>query len=154
MNKAIEQAGKELHACVVPWRQGCNLLLPGAVVAETLYHLEIIPLQHESKWIQGGVEWRGKAVPLVSFDTMTDIPAPVTDETRRVLICHTLSFHKEYAHIAIDFYRLPRMLFVDESTFSVVEEARETDRWPFVAKIDIRGSISYVLDMEKLCSLI
>lgn len=153
MNEAIDQSSRELHACVVPWREGASLLLPNAVIAETLYHLEIIPLANESSWIQGGVEWRGQTVPLVSFDGVPDLPARVTDETRRVLICHTLSFSEEHAYVAIDFFRLPRLVFIDESSFSVVEEGRETNDWPFVARIDVRGSVAYVLDMEKLCGL-
>ncbi|MBV1914727.1 MAG: chemotaxis protein CheW [Pseudomonadales bacterium] len=155
MTEAISQAARQLHAYYVPWRESCNLLLPATVVAEILYHLEIIPLEHDSPWVQGGVEWRGLTVPLVSFNEVDDIPAEAKGETRRVLICRTLSFNDRYAYVAIDFYRLPRMLFVDESSLVVLEEGMGSSEWPFVATVvDIRGNTIYVLDMEKLSNLI
>ncbi|MBL4583912.1 MAG: chemotaxis protein CheW [Pseudomonadales bacterium] len=154
MTESRQQNIRELHACVVPWREDCSLLVPGAMIAETLYHLDNSPLQHGSPWVDGGVEWRGQIVPLVTFDDVPDLPKKVTDETRRVLICHTLSYSNEHAYIALEFYRLPRLLFIDESSFSVVDESSASEVWPFVAKIDIRESIVYVLDMEKLCTII
>lgn len=154
MNEATNETARELHAYFVPWRDDCNLLLPASVVAEILYHLEIIPMEHHSPWVQGGVEWRGLTVPLVSFNDVADLPAEAIGETRRVLICRTLSFHEQYSYVAIDFYRLPQMLFVDESSLVVLEKGRDSLDWPFVATVDIRGNTVYVLDMEKLSQLI
>lgn len=160
MTELATQSIRELHACIIPWRSDCNLLLPGTIIADTLYHLDVVPFVHESDWVNGGVEWRGQTIPLISFDQVPGLPAPVEDENRRALICHTLSFNKQHAYIAIDFYRLPRLLFVDEASIEILEgpstnsAGDEDSSWPFFAKAEVRGSNSYILDMKKLCSLI
>ena len=154
MTEAIKQKKNEIQAYIVPWRVDCSLLLPTTVVAEVLQHMEVLPAATDTDWIEGEIRWQGLLIPILSFDAVAGIHAKVTNEKNRILICRSSSYSDTYPFVAINFYGLPRLVFLSESSLQVLENNDETDEWPFIAKVDIEGTVVYIPDIEKLCSLL
>ena len=154
MTEAIKQKKHEIQAYIVPWRVDCSLLLPTTVVAEVLQHMEVSPAATGADWIEGVIRWRGLLVPMLSFDAVAGIHPKVTNKKNRMLICRSSSYSDTYPFVAISFYGLPRLVFLSESSLQVLESDNETHEWPFIAKVDIEGTVVYIPDIEKLCRLL
>ncbi len=154
MSETTSQDERKVQVIIVPWRVNCNLLLPNEVVAEVLYHLDVVSSGNDTDWINGEVMWHDRSIPIVNFDSIAELPPQVSNETRRVLICRTASYSNSHEYIAIDYYRLPRLMIIRESNLEITEEGRDDNEWPFLAKVNILETETFVLDIDKLCRML
>lgn len=151
-----QQGGRQVQVHIVPWRENCSLILPSAVVAEVIYHVDTLTPTASSEWIRGVISWRGLAVPLVSFEPLKHVlPEPITGESRRLLVCRSLDESSPYTHFAIEFYRLPRHMLVFEDSFEqIVGGVQPEHDWPFIARAQLAKGDVFVLDIDKLVNLL
>lgn len=156
MANTAQQSNRQVQVHLVPWRENCSLILPSAAVAEVIYHMDTLNASVSNEWIKGVISWRGLAVPLVSFDSLADaLPAPITDESCRLLICRSLDESSPYTHFAIEFYRLPRHMLVFEDSFEHIISGAQPERdWPFIARGELAKGDVFVLDIDALVSLL
>jgi len=108
--------------CLTLGIHGADLLLPNTLVAEVTEVASIEPAASSPDWLKGFVSWRGRNVPLVSFEPLIGlVPAEGHDEIRMVVL-NTLNGNPKIPFIAMEIHGLPRpsslrndMLQYDES---------------------------------------
>lgn len=84
----IHQAGSaqaELASLLLPV-QGSMLILPNEAVAEVISHAQVTPIAGAPAWMQGTIDWRGLALPLVSYERMNGMPARPEKGALRVAV--------------------------------------------------------------------
>lgn len=95
---------------------GMKLLLPNTVVAEVLEYREIDTAARLPKWVLGILSWRGRNVPVVSFERIvgSDISGIHSHETR-FIVCNTLTGNNNIPFIALQIEGIPHLAQVDNT---------------------------------------
>lgn len=100
------------------------LLLPNTVVAEVIDYKEIEPASGMPEWLLGMISWRGRTVPLISFEKLLgEEPAFHSEETRFV-ICNTLNGNASIPFIALQIEGLPHLSVVSSDMLEMEDESR------------------------------
>lgn len=88
---------------------GMNLLLPNTLVAEVTEITTVTAAAHAPEWLAGFVSWRGRSVPLVSFEQLLGHETWHRHGGSRMVILNTLNTDPRIPFIAMEIQGLPRL---------------------------------------------
>jgi chemosensory pili system protein ChpC len=88
---------------------GMNLLLPNTLVAEVTEITTVAAAGHAPEWLAGFVSWRGRSVPLVSFEQLLGQETLRHHNGSRMVILNTLNADPRIPFIAMEIQGLPRL---------------------------------------------
>src|ERR1700689_4185503 len=77
----------ELYSLLVPL-SGERLIVPRACVAEVIGYQPPAQMTNAPPWYAGLVVWRGRSVPVVSFEGTLGQPLPIVSTRTRIVIFH------------------------------------------------------------------
>jgi chemosensory pili system protein ChpC len=89
-----------------------TLLLPSTVIAEVLDFREVEPAGHMPEWLLGMLSWRGRNVPLFSFEKLLGRETAGRKEESRFVVCNTLNGSTRIPFFAIRITGLPHLLLL------------------------------------------
>jgi chemosensory pili system protein ChpC len=98
--------------CLAVDLYGVNLLLPNTLVAEVTEITTVNRAAHAPEWMAGFVIWRGRSVPLVSFEQLLGMEALHRHDDNRMVILNTLNGNLRVPFIAMEIQGLPRLSLV------------------------------------------
>lgn len=120
---------KEVRGILTPVGD-CELMLPGAAVAEVIAFAAPVPMANSPSWMLGHVQWRMRRVPVVSVASAAATPAPLRPGFRaRILICHSPNGSESVPYCGIYVEGAPRVTIFRESALQPVAEQPDN---PFV----------------------
>lgn len=88
---------------------GLKLLLPNTLVAEVSEASAVTPAANTPDWLSGFISWRGRNVPLISFEQLLGIEAPGRHDESRMVILNTLNNNPRVPFIGIEIQGLPHL---------------------------------------------
>lgn len=95
--------------CLTASLYGLNLLLPNTLVAEVTEIAGITAAGNSPEWLTGFVTWRGRSVPLVSFEQLVGTDSVVRHDRSHMVILNTLNGNPRIPFIALEIQGLPRL---------------------------------------------
>lgn len=126
------------------------LLLPNAAVAEVIGFLEPEPQSEIPDWLLGRIEWRGRHVPVVSWERMVEGREPDWNAQRvRIAVLNTLNGNPDLPHIGILSVGLARLVRIHAN--ALTEDPLGEDTSPLVsAAVVIADSTAWIPDLDEL----
>lgn len=95
------QVSDRLHALVIPTQRD-SILVPSAMTAEILNLPSLAPIPFSEPWVLGLAVWRHRAVPVVSFEVLTNAgPVPTPHRRAKLVVFHPLPGRNEWEFFAI-----------------------------------------------------
>jgi chemosensory pili system protein ChpC len=126
-----------------------TLLLPNTVVAEVIDYKEPEPSPQMPEWLEGMVSWRGRNVPVVSFEKLLgQEPAFHSDETRYV-VCNTLNSNPRVPFIILQIDGIPHLSVVSSDMLDMDSEIAQSER-AVQAYLRLRGESVIVPNIDVL----
>lgn len=96
-----EMATDRLHALVIPTQRD-SILVPSVMTAEILNPPVLAPVPYAEPWVLGVAVWRRRAVPVVSFEVLSNSgPTPAPNRRAKLVVFHPLPGRSEWEFFAI-----------------------------------------------------
>ena len=99
-----------------------TLLLPNTVVAEVLDYKEPEAAGHMPEWLLGIVSWRGRNVPVLSFERLLGQEQTFRSEETRYVVCNTLNGNAHIPFIALQIEGIPHLSMVSNEMLEMNSE--------------------------------
>lgn len=120
----MEQTAKEKSAaaqsqdeitvrCLVLPLHDMSLLVPNTMVAEVIDYKPAEAAGHMPAWMVGMLSWRGRNVPVISFERLLGQGTAVHHEERRYVVCNTLNGNPRIPFIAMEIQGIPHLTMVN-----------------------------------------
>jgi chemosensory pili system protein ChpC len=126
------------------------LLLPSVAVAEVIGYQEPEAAPGDPQWLLGRLSWRGRAVPLVSFERALGHPAQERKERRtRIAVLNTASGNPQLPYIALLSPGVSRLARI--SAENLEEDPEGMPLSELVAEsVSISGQPAWIPDLDAL----
>ncbi|MEX2474130.1 chemotaxis protein CheW [Marinobacter sp.] len=139
-------------ACVIIPMNGRQLLLPNVTIAEVVDFASTEAAANSPEWLVGHLEWRGLALPVISYDAANGAALTVPGANRgRIVILNTVSDHHQ---------RIPFMALVTQGIPSQArlteEQIRQLDGEAGPAdlmQVEVEGDTAWIPNLDYLESL-
>ena len=95
--------------CLTLDLHGLEILLPNTLVAEVTESTEVSAAANTPDWLSGFVSWRGRNVPLVSFEQLLGVDTAGHHDSGHMVVLNTLNNNPQVPFIAIEIQGLPRL---------------------------------------------
>ncbi len=146
----------QLLKCVILTLRKENVVVPNALVAEIISVKEVVETENTPKWFLGNMNWRGKSVPLLSFEAAVgDEVSKVNLNTQAVVL---YAVGKDGDKVESPYLGLVMSGVPHVSRFSreqIVTDDEEQNNHPMVAqKVRINGARVSVLDVDAMVSMV
>lgn len=102
--------------CLMMNLHSINMLLPNTLVAEVTDLPAVNTASNMPDWLRGFVSWRGRNVPLISFEVLLGRDTIGRFDESRMVVINTLNDNLQMPFIATEIQGLPHlMLLKDEN---------------------------------------
>lgn len=88
------------------------LLVPNTVVAEVMEFKGVESAANMPQWLSGMLSWRGRSVPVISFERLLGLDSATRSEGRRYVICNTLHGSHRVPFFALEVMGIPHLAMV------------------------------------------
>lgn len=114
MAEKVEQTGEdtleELRVRTLAMSlYGFTILLPNTLVAEVTEVASVETAANTPDWLSGFVNWRGRNVPLVSYERLLGQDTIERHDGSRMVVLNTLNGNPQLPFIAMEIQGLPHM---------------------------------------------
>jgi chemosensory pili system protein ChpC len=110
--------------CLIVELYGMSLMLPNTLVAEVTDLMAATEAAHAPQWLTGFVSWRGRSVPLVSFEQLLGLDTRSRHDESRMVILNTLNENPRIPFIAMEIQGLPRLSLLKHGMLEYDENER------------------------------
>lgn len=133
--------------CLFLSQKNTTLLLPNTVVTEVTDYTPPETTQHSPDWLLGLLSWRGRNIPLVSFENLFGEPS-VEKEPRHVAVLNSLSGNVDVPFFAITISSMPRLVIADENTAEYIGDDSEDDPEAILARMNVAGELVIIPNLD------
>ncbi len=158
MREQMPETEKELvqgavRGLIVPLRRA-SLLIPNTVVAEVTTAKQYIPVSMIPEWVVAMFEWRGRSIPLVSFERLLGGGSSPTGEQTKTVILNTLNRDQALPFIGLIAQGVPRPFTVKDGMLDSIEKEGDGDNSAVLCHTTIRGEPAIIPDVDMLEKMI
>lgn len=89
-----------------------SLLVPNTLVAEVIDDRPIEETPNMPAWMLGMLSWRGRDVPVISFEKLLGRETGSAAEERRLVVCNTLNGNAQLPFIVLEVLGIPHLTMV------------------------------------------
>ncbi len=142
-------AGKHfenVHCLMLPLDQQ-TLLLPNAAVAEVIGYSEPEAISDAPPWLLGRLQWRDRAVPLISFELASG--STHVSHGKRIAVLNTLNNNHRVPYVAVVLQGIPKLRLVQPDSV-VVDESRSEEKQSVASHLLVDGEPVVVPDIDDL----
>jgi chemosensory pili system protein ChpC len=115
--------------CFILPLYGMSLLVPNTIVAEVIDYKPAQSAGHMPEWMIGMLSWRGRNVPVISFERLLGQETASYNEGRRYIVCNTLNANPRVPFIALEVQGIPHLTMVNNA---MLEQDSEEQREPAI----------------------
>ena len=144
----MAELNEELYSLLVPIAQ-TRLIVPRVCVAEVTGLGQLQILDGGPEWLLGRVGWKGREIPLVSFEAACGGETPeIVSRTRAVIFygAHELAG----AFFAVLSQGLPQLVRINREVVGPDEETTWEEGAPVVCRIRMVNEYPLVPDLEQI----
>ncbi len=144
----MTEAADELYSLLVPI-SGARLIVPRVCVAEVAGLGQLRLLEHGPDWLIGKVGWKGREIPLVSFESACGAEAPeIASRTRAVIFHATTGLPGGY--FAVLSQGLPQLVRVSASVIAADPGRDWAETAPVICRVRMINEYPLVPDLERI----
>lgn len=148
----MSNVSEELYSLLIPMA-GSRLIVPRVCVAEVSGLGQLNLLDHGPEWLIGKVGWKGRQLPLVSFEVACGGPLPEIGRRTRAVIFHaTTQLHGGF--FAILSQGLPQLVRINASVVSPESGEEWPEGAPVLCRIRMVNEYPVVPDLESIESML
>ncbi|MEW5754873.1 MAG: chemotaxis protein CheW [Pseudomonadota bacterium] len=129
-----------------------TIILPNTAVAEVISYLEPAPLSGMPEWFLGTIDWRGRTVPIISWELLNGQPRTTPTRESRIVIFNTLDKKSALPFYGIVAQGIPHLQRMSEGELSFCDENEPHDA--LCRRVLFREQIISIPDLLKLQSMI
>lgn len=144
----MTEAAEELYSLLVPIAEA-RLIVPRVCVAEVSGLGQLRLTEHGPDWLIGSVGWKGREVPLVSFEAACDRELPEMTSRTRAVIFHG-SQQMSGTYFAILSQGLPQLVRINRDVVGSDDERNWAPEAPIVCRIRMVNEYPLVPDLGRL----
>ena len=135
--------------CLLLPQKNITLLLPNTVVAEVTDYSPPETTEHSPDWLLGILSWRGRNVPLISFENLFG-EGGIQTEPRQVAILNSLNGNPELPFMAISISELPRLAQVEGADIEYMEadDSRADEAEAILARVNFAGELVVIPNID------
>ncbi len=143
---------EELYSLLVPIAD-TRLIVPRVCVAEVTGLGQLQMLDRGPEWLLGRVGWKGREVPLLSFEAACGGESPeIVSRTRAMIFYGAREMSGGY--FALLSQGLPQLVRISREVVSPAEEKNWRDGAPVVCRIRMINEYPLVPNLEQLESML
>lgn len=142
-----EAAERKVRSLWIPLT-GNALLIPNTVVAEVTESESPRPVSHAPNWLLGMISWRGRSIPVISFERLLG-GEPGAVNNGRIVVLNTLNGNTEVPFLALMASGIPRLTQVSEAMLEAVPGHSEQDG-PVLCTARFEGIEIMIPDIDML----
>ena len=135
----------ELYSLLVPLA-GTRLIVPRVCVAEVTGVGQLRLFEDDPRWLMGTVSWKGRSVPLVSFEAACGEEVPELGNRARAVIFHA-SPRINGGFYALMSQGLPQLVRVNPAVVSPDDERGWPPEAPIICRIRMINEYPLVPDL-------
>jgi chemosensory pili system protein ChpC len=134
--------------CLLLPQKNSTLLLPNTTVAEVTDYSPPVTTDHSPDWLLGLLSWRGRNIPLVSFENF--FREELSQETpRQVAVLNSLNGNPGVPFIAITISSLPRLVHLTASSVEYIDGgAKKDDPEVILARMNFSGEYVVIPNID------
>lgn len=136
-----------IHSLLLPIEDG-QLLLPNAAVAEIVEYRTATPWDGMPQWCLGKVNWRGREIPLVSYEAFVGGEAPSEASRMRIAVLNTLNGNNEVPFIGVVLRGIPRLLTAGTESVSPAADSGQAEG--VLARVQAADESALIPDIDAL----
>lgn len=110
--------------CLVLPLYGMSLLVPNTIIAEVIDYKPAEAAGHMPEWMVGMLSWRGRNVPVISFERLLGQDTGSYHEGHRYIICNTLNGNSRMPFFALEIQGIPHLTMVKNSMLEYDSEGK------------------------------
>jgi chemosensory pili system protein ChpC len=148
MSKEILKNIGRIRSTIIPL-DSMELLLPNAVVAEVVDYRQPKAIPGSPIWHFGMIQWRGKNLPVVSFELIIDKQLKQLGKRSRIVVLYGLGEGRQrLPYYGVASQNLPRLSHVDATNIQV-DASGDKNRF-IAANVMVDGSRAIIPNVEEL----
>ncbi len=113
--------------CLTLNLHGLAMLLPNTLVAEVTEATEVKTTPNTPDWLSGFVSWRGRNVPLISFEQLLGVDMAGHHDTGHMVVLNTLNNNPQVPFIAIEIQGLPHLSLLQHGSLEYDENHKKLE---------------------------
>lgn len=138
----------ELYSLLIPIAD-TRLIVPRVCVAEVTGLGQLRLLEQGPEWLLGKVGWKGREIPLVSFESACGQPTPEIASRTRAVILHATS-GLPGGFFAILSQGLPQLVRVSSNVIGPESGQDWPDTAPVICRVRMINEYPLVPDLERI----
>lgn len=149
----MSQQRKELYSLLIPLQEE-RLLVPRVCVAEVIGYSEPERTSGNGElpsWYLGAVEWNGRRLPVVFFESMSgEAELPSQRGRARIVVFHALSEDLSGGYYGILTQGFPQLVRVNPDVISLDPQKGWPENQPVVCRVRMINEYPLIPDVELL----
>jgi chemosensory pili system protein ChpC len=146
----------ELIKCVILTLRNENVIVPNAIVAEITSVKEVVESENAPEWFLGKMNWRGKDVPLLSFEAAAGEEISKVNLNTQAVVLYAVGKDgndAESPYLGLVMSGVPHVSrFTREQ---IVTDSEDQEEHPMVAqKVRVNGARVSILDVDAMVSMV
>ena len=98
--------------CLVLPLNNVSLVVPNTLIAEVIEYKPAEASKQSPEWLTGMLSWRGRRVPVISFEHLIGRQTALINEGRRYVVCNTVNPNSHIPFIALEVQGIPHLVMV------------------------------------------
>jgi len=141
--------------CLILTLKKENVLVASAAVAEIISVENITPLANSPVWMAGEINWRGAAIPLVSFEAVMGEDSISVNRNTQVAILYVLNEDTELksSYIGLIVSGVPHVSRFTSKQITVDEESKK-EHSMVAQRVKVNGVSMSILDIDAMENMI
>ncbi len=113
--------------CLVLPLNNVSLLVPNTLIAEVIDYKAAEATENAPTWLTGILSWRGRSVPVISFERLLGRQAALLNEDRRYVVCNTINPESKIPFIALEVQGIPHLVLVKNEMLEHDSKGHQTE---------------------------
>jgi chemotaxis signal transduction protein len=129
------------------------MVVPNSLAADLVAYQRVKPLDPAPPWHMGMVDWRGRRLPLVSFEAACGRDLGERRIKVQFVVMHCLGGGSEYPFYGLRIKGIPRFELVDHS--QIVPVVEQNDDPSYVAsRVYVNGKSAFIPNLDAFEALV
>lgn len=132
---------------------GMNLVLPNTCIAEVINYSQPMPVDNAPSWFLGNLLWRGITIPVVSFETVNEVPTAEISKSTRIAVLNGVSGNEKLSFYGVVVQGIPRLAALEEN--SIQQKVNSDVALPYaLSQTEIADQDAVIPDQVKIEGLL
>ncbi|MDP6436038.1 MAG: chemotaxis protein CheW [Gammaproteobacteria bacterium] len=140
---------EELYSLIVPLETE-QLIVPRSCVAEIVRYSLAEESTDDASWLRGTANWNNRVIPVISFERMCGIEAPVPGGRTRIVVFHPLGVSEVSEPYGLLAEGFPQMVRVNKEVVEADSDYEPPPNSPVICQVRLIQEHALIPDLEMI----